>query len=409
MLAILVEEVGHREVVKFQAHATDDARLSPTQRELNLVIRLLLQVPVHVHRSVFSMRLHVGAHLLGVEMSHRGQFARRTHDCVFREEVARLRAQLTTNNILIEAVVSVDAHTADMRLRSFKYAHLEVDRVAHDVHFSRVELIKQVSVVPILITYGIVVFREAFLHQLLVIHVTLFHSKDIAQSRPVAHAIGRINGIAHPRDVAQVVFLTFVHFHIDVHMLVIVVPNTIFHNDSIAESVFVVFVDKVLLVFLPALRRVLLRLKEIGELACLVRLREGTFGEESSLDFLFAQLFVAIEHDVAYLHLLLLVHDDIEYHVVLLADIVALQDFDFGILEAFVVEILLRQHLGAVNGIRMYAHAFQQAQLLLHILTFTLLQTNIIDGRNTRTGCECDVQPDAVAHDRISRNTHIRE
>ena len=79
---VLVEEVGHREVVELQAHASDDARLSPSERELDLVVRFRLQIPVDIDRAVLAVGLYIRLHFLGVEMSRRGDFTRRTHQCV---------------------------------------------------------------------------------------------------------------------------------------------------------------------------------------------------------------------------------------------------------------------------------------------------------------------------------------
>ena len=296
-----------------------------------------------------------------------------------------------------------------MRLGSFLNAHLEVDTVADDVHFNRIDLEEQIAVVPIFVTHGIIVLRKSFVHQFLVIHIAFLHAEDVAQTRPITHPVSRIDSIAHPCEIAEKIFLTLVHLHIDVHVLGIVVPHAVFNDDGIAIAVFVVLANQVLLVGLPTFGRVLLRLKECRELASLVRLCECAFREESSLDLLFAQLLVALDDDIANLHLLLLVHNNVQNHVILLADIVALHDFDIGILESLIVEILLRQHLSAVDCIRMYAHASQQTQLLLHIVALALLQSDIVDSRDAGTSGQRDMQPNAIAYDGIGRNAHIRE
>ena len=70
MLTVLVEEVAHREVVELQSHTSYDTCLSPTERELYLVVGLLHESVVDVHRSVFRIRLHVRVNLLRVEVSH---------------------------------------------------------------------------------------------------------------------------------------------------------------------------------------------------------------------------------------------------------------------------------------------------------------------------------------------------
>ena len=70
MHLVLTKEVAHREVVELDTYATDDTRLSPTERELKLVVRLLLQFPVDVDGTVFVVGLDIGVHLFRIEESH---------------------------------------------------------------------------------------------------------------------------------------------------------------------------------------------------------------------------------------------------------------------------------------------------------------------------------------------------
>ena len=70
MHLVLTKEVTHREVVELDTYATDDTRLSPTERELKLVVRLLLQFPVDVDGTVFVVGLDIGVHLFRIEESH---------------------------------------------------------------------------------------------------------------------------------------------------------------------------------------------------------------------------------------------------------------------------------------------------------------------------------------------------
>ena len=262
VLAILAEEVGHREVVELQADTSDDTRLSPTKRELHLVVRLLFQIPVDVDCSVVAIGLRHGIDLLRVEVSHRCEFTSRTHQGILREQVAGLCAQLTTDDVLIEAVVTIDADAADVSLRSFGDAHLQIDAIANDVHFHGVELIEQITVVPIGITHGVLVLGESLVQVFLVVDVALLHVEDVAQAHYVTYTIGRINRVAHPCDVTDVVLPAFVDFHIDVDMLRIGIPHAVLKDDGIAITVFVVFLDELLLVFLPALGSELLGLEE---------------------------------------------------------------------------------------------------------------------------------------------------
>ena len=141
-----------------------------------------------------------------------------------------------------------------MRLLSFHDAHLKVDGVADDVNLGRLQVVEQVTVVPISIAHGIIVLRQTLVQILLVIHIALFHVEQTAQ------IVGSINGVAHPRDVAQVVFLTFIHLNIYVDVLVIHVPDAVFQNLEVAITILVVLLDKVFLVLIPAFWCVLLRL-----------------------------------------------------------------------------------------------------------------------------------------------------
>ena len=64
----------------------------------------------------------------------------------------------------------------DMSLCTLLDAHLQVDAVTYDIDFGGFQLVEQVTIVPIVVTYGIVIFREAFLHQLLVVDITFLHA-----------------------------------------------------------------------------------------------------------------------------------------------------------------------------------------------------------------------------------------
>ena len=70
MLLVLVEQVGHREVVQLQAHAAYDASLSPAERELHLVVGFGDEVPSEVNRAVLIVGFDVRLYLFRVEMSH---------------------------------------------------------------------------------------------------------------------------------------------------------------------------------------------------------------------------------------------------------------------------------------------------------------------------------------------------
>ena len=187
-------------------------------------------------------------------------------------------------------------------------------------------------------------------------------------------------------------------------MLLVVVPHAVFQDGGVAEAVFVVFVDEVLLVGLPALGGEFLGFQEGGELVGLVGLREGAFGEEAALDLGVGELLVAFDDNLVHAHLLFLVHLYVEYHLVLVGHVVALRDVYLGILVAFVVEVFLGQVFGAVYDVGRHLSALDDAQLGLHVLTFRLLQADVVDGGDTRAGGEVDVQVGLRAHDGVGRD-----
>ena len=207
-------------------------------------------------------------------------------------------------------------------------AHFEVDGVAHNVHFRRLQVIEEVAVVPVVVTYRVLVLRESLVHQLLVIDVTFLHAELVAQ------VVGRGYGIAHPSNIADIVLLAFFQFYQDVDMLFVHIPYGVFEDGHVTVAQLVVLLNKGFLSLSVAFVGKLLGLEHGLELASLVNLSEGALAEERALDLLVAQVLVALEDDAANLHLLLLVDGDIEYDLVLIGHIVALHDVDFGILVA---------------------------------------------------------------------------
>ena len=311
--------------------------------------------------------------------------------CLFGEKVAWLCTQLAADDVLVKAVVTVDAYVADVSLRTFLDAHLEVDAVAHDVHLCWLQVVEQVAVVPIHIAHGIFILRQAFLHQLLVVDITLVHAQHAAQ------LVGRVHGVAHPRDVTKVILRAFVHFDVDADMLVVDIPYAVFQDGGVSIAVFVVFVDKLLLVFLPTFRGELLGFEESGELAGLVRFRQGALLEQSAFDFRVLQCLVSLDDNLAHFHLLLLVDVDVEYHLILASDVFALVDGDFSVFESFVIEVFLGKDLCAVNHVRCNLATLEQTQFSLHVFALRLLQSCIVNSGYARTRGQVDVQVYLVA------------
>ena len=197
-------------------------------------------------------------------MSHCGQLSLCTLQGFLREQVAWFCPQLASYYFLVDTVVAVDAHLVDVGLLSLHDSHLEVYGVADDVHLCRVEAVEDVSVVPVHVSDGILVLAEAFVYELLVIHVALLHTENGRQ------LVGVIHCVAHPFDVADIVFLSLVDLYINVDVLVVVWRDAVGDDYCVTVSQLVVFVYEVLLVGLVSLWCVLLCLEERVELSSLI-------------------------------------------------------------------------------------------------------------------------------------------
>ena len=128
-----------------------------------------------------------------------------------------------------------------------------------------------------------------------------------------------------------------------------------------------------------------------------MNLGEGTLAEESALDFPVGQVCITFNDDVADFHLVLLIHGHIKNHLVLVGHIVTLHDGDFGIVIALFIKVFLGQDLGAVDHVGRYLITFQQTEFLLHVLTFRLLQSDIVDGAHTGAHGQMDMQINLIA------------
>ena len=403
MLFVLVEEVAHREVVQLQSHTTDNTRLTPSERELYLVVTLLCKVVVDVYGTILVVRLDIWIHLLRVEVSHRSQLTHRTHDSILREEVAWLGTKLSTNHILVQTGVTVDTNMTQISLWTFSNSHFQVDRVAIDIHLCRIDVREHITIVVIKVANSIFILIESLVQQLLIIHIALLHTEQCRQ------IVGRVYGVAHPCHVAEEILLTLIHLQIDVHMLSIVIADTVFQNLGITIAMLIILVDKFLLVFLPAFGSKLLGFEEAAQLASLMSLGKGTFREESTLYLTVAQFLVTLDGNLVNLCFLLLIHHYVEDDMILFCHILALVDLDIGILKAFIVEIFLGQNLSTVYHVRSQLSTFHHTQLLLHILTLALLQTDIVDIGDTWTYRQIDVQIEFITHNRVGSHSHLRE
>ena len=135
-----------------------------------------------------------------------------------------------------------------MSLWTFSYTHFKVNTITNDIYFRRIKTIEEISVIPILITNGILIPRKTLTKQFLVIDVTLLHIKYSCK------IFRRINSITYPCNITDIVFLTFLYLKIYIYMTVIVCTNAILEDSSITKTEFVIFLYKTILSFCETLR-----------------------------------------------------------------------------------------------------------------------------------------------------------
>ena len=65
---------------------------------------------------------------------------------------------------------------AEVSLLTLIDTHLQIDAVANDIDFRRLQVIEEVAVVPIVVANGILVLRQAFVELFLIVDVALLHA-----------------------------------------------------------------------------------------------------------------------------------------------------------------------------------------------------------------------------------------
>ena len=362
-----------------------------------MVVGFRLEVEDDINGSVFFVRLRTDVHLFGVEVTGLCNFASRTHKVGFREQVARAHAQFAANHLFVEAVVTVNHHLVDGSLFAFEHAHFQCDGVAFNLTFNRNELVEQITVVHVKVGNCVVVLLSAFVEQFLVVYIAFFNAEHI-----VEYASG-IHGVAHPVDVADVVFLAFVDSEIDVDGLFVVVHHAVLHDDGIAVAFFVIFVDDELLVGFKIVGHEFLLAEEANKVALFVGFFHSVFHS------LVGEHFVAVDVDFVHFDFFVLVNYDVNNHLVFVAEVLALHNVHVGILEAFVVEIVLNNQLGTVGNVHVHLVAFHQAEALLKVFALAFFHAFVVDLRYAGLLAKLKFEPSLVVVDFFDVDFHLRE
>ena len=172
--------------------------------------------------------------------------------------------------------------------------------------------------IVIVVANSILIFAQSFADELLVVDVTTLHVQCSVQS------VGGNYRITHPCDVADKVFLTFIHMNVDIDMLFVNVSHRVLQNLHVTIAQLIILFYQCLLGLLVSLVSKLLGLEEVIKLSCFVNFAEGTFLEERALDGLGIESCSSAEDDITHLHLILFVDIDIEDYLILASHIIAL-------------------------------------------------------------------------------------
>ena len=403
LVAVAAEEVLHREVGKLQAGSSDDARLSPSGRDLNLVATFGDEGVSDVDGAGGFVGTNVFVEFalehFRVELVHGGEFTHRAREGIHGEEVAGLGAKFAANDVIVDTVVAGDANAIVGGLFAFAHANFEVDAVFVDLDFNGIGTEEDITVVVILVADGIFVGVESLVEQRLVVDVTLFHAQGGFE------CLRGVDGVAHPGDVAQVVARSLVEFEVDIDVLVVIGHDTIGHNHGVAIAPTVHLFDEQTLVFFVFVGEEFARsegdpLFEGGAVAgFLHRIFEWRdhFGiYAGDVDFVDGD-FVAF------------VHIDVYNHAIIGRDILPLCDVDLDILVALLFEILLDAQFGPIHEVGRDLVACLERNARFDLLALRLFESGESHFRDAGLGGELDMEIDFVPDNAVGQDLHVGE
>ena len=280
-------------------------------------------------------------------MSHLGNFTNGTHQVFTAEQHTRFGTKLTTHDIFIQTVVTVNDHTVDGSLRTFLNTHFQRDRVVIHIYFYRVGTKEYVTIIIIDIGYGIFICRQTFRQLFLVIHLTRLHSEDRLQK------IRSVLRITHKTNVFQIILVPFFQFQEDIDLLLIKIHNTISQQYRVTITMFVIFGDNVLLIFFVFFRSELLRAECFQDTGLPVVRNTELFVRflHRLLQVPARQSLIPLKVNTMNLRLFILIDMDIDSHFALFGQIITLYNIDVYILKTFAVKELLNNDLCTVHQI----------------------------------------------------------
>ena len=144
-----------------------------------------------------------------------------------------------------------------MCLCTFLDTHLQIDGVTYNIYFGRLQVIEQITIIPVIVTHGIFIFSEAFVHQFLIVDIALLHTENLIQIVCCHHRI------SNPRDITDIITLAFINLYEDIDMLLIIIPYGVFQDNSITIAQLIILIYQCFLCLFIAFCRKFLCLEEI--------------------------------------------------------------------------------------------------------------------------------------------------
>ena len=129
---------------------------------------------------------------------------------------------------------------------------------------------------------------------------------------------GRIQSITYPRYIAQIIFLSFINLHEDIHGAVIIRFDAVFYNHGIAITQLVVLIDDQLFVCLEVFFHELLGTEQVEQFILFVGLLHDAF------QLLGCDRFITNDGDFMHFYLLFFVDINIHDYLVFVGYIVFL-------------------------------------------------------------------------------------
>lgn len=325
-----------------------------------------------INGSRFGIRFDVFSEFclqcFGVELVHLCEVLHGAFDGIHGEEVARFGSEFASDDVFIDAVISGDAHVVEGGLSSFVDSNFEVDGVVVDVDFDRIHAGEDVAVVVVEVCHGVIFVAESFVEEVHVIDVSLLHFQDSF------HEVRRIDRVADPGDVSEVVFFSLIVVEIDVHVFFIDVDDAVCDEECIAEAPSVKFFDGAGFVFLKFFGNVFFGAEEVVEFvfSCLLHrfLHLDSF------------LFVVESCDVNAVDFDFLVFVDVDVHddFVVSGDVFALHDFNFAVVKSFVFKVFFDVVFRAVDDVCVDLASGLESNHFFAVFSFAFFDAFVVDG-----------------------------